>query len=119
MGFKLGREKRQIRNSKNTPIIKKDLADGILGEANNDGSIYVDKSVDLNSAMGRKVVAHEMQHIKDMKSGKADYGDDYVRWNSTTYPRENGKIKYKGKWHEEGSMVFPWEKSAKKAENKA
>lgn len=119
MGFKLGSEKRQVRNAQNTPIIKKNLEHGILGEANSDGSIYVDKSVDLNSAMGKKVVAHEMQHIKDMKSGKAAYGDSYVRWNGKTYARKDGMIKYNGKWLEEGDDSFPWEKSAINAEKKA
>ena len=28
--------------------------------------------------------------------------------------RKDGKIKYNGKWHEEGSKAFPWEKSAYK-----
>ena len=39
MGFKLGKEKRQIRDSKNTPIFRKNLDKGVLGEANMDGSI--------------------------------------------------------------------------------
>jgi len=51
--------------------------------------------------------------MKDMQSGKLSYGDDYVRYNETTYPRKNGKIKYNGKWSEEGSMNFPWEKKAR------
>ena len=116
MGFKLGRERRQIRNSKDTPIFKKNLEPGVLGEANMDGSIFVDHSVNLSSKKGQKIVAHEMQHVKDMKSGKASYGDDYVRWNGKTYPREDGKIKYDGKWSVEGASRFPWEKSAEKAE---
>ena len=119
MGFKLGSEKRQVRNAQNTPIIKKNLEHGVLGEANSDGSIYIDKSVDLNSAMGKKVVAHEMQHIKDMESGKAAYGDDFVRWNGKTHPRKDGKIKYNGEWLEEGDDSFPWEKSAIRAEKRA
>ena len=28
-----------------TPVIRKDLEGGVIAEANNDGSIYVDKSV--------------------------------------------------------------------------
>ena len=48
MGFKLGRERRQIRNSKDTPIFKKNLEPGVLGEANMDGSIFVDHSVNLS-----------------------------------------------------------------------
>jgi len=117
MGFKLGNEDREFKSSKNTPIFKKKLGKGILAEANNDGSIFVDHSVDLNSKKGKGVVAHEMQHMKDMKSGKSSYGEDWVRWEGTTYPRKGGKIKYKGTWSLEGSDVFPWEKVAKNAEN--
>tara|TARA_R100000951_G_C2581398_1_gene162058 strand:+ start:394 stop:756 length:363 start_codon:yes stop_codon:yes gene_type:complete len=116
MGFKLGSEKRQTRNSSNTPIVRKNLGDGILGEANMDGSIYVDKSVPKGSALEKKVVAHESQHLRDMSNGSLSYTDDYVRYNGTTYPRRDGKIKYNGKWSEEGSNSFPWEKKAVKAE---
>ncbi len=116
MAFKLGNEKRQIRNSKDTPIFRKSLPEGVNAKANDDGSIFVDHSVNLNSKSGQKTIAHEMQHIRDMKSGKAAYGEDWVRWNKTTYPRKDGKIKYKGEWHPEGSEVFPWEKVAIKAE---
>jgi hypothetical protein len=116
MAFKLGKESREYKSSKNTPIYKKKLDAGIKAEANSDGSIFVDHSVDLNSKKGQKIIAHEMQHIKDMKSGKAAYGEDYVRWSGTTYPRRDGKIQYKGKWHEEGDSSLPWEKAANKAE---
>lgn len=118
MGFKLGSEKRQIRNSKNTPIIRKNLDEGVLGEANMDGSIYIDKSVPKNSALEKRVVAHESQHLKDMSNGSLSYTDDYVRYNGKTYPRRDGKIKYNGKWSEEGSNSFPWEQIAVKAEKK-
>ena len=116
MGFKLGKETRRIRNSKETPIFRKNLDKGILGEANMDGSIYVDKDVPKGSALEKKVIRHESVHAKEMKSGKIAYGDDYVRDGKKTYHRKNGKIKYNGKWREEGSNVFPWEKRAKKAE---
>ena len=113
MGFKLGNERRQIRNSKNTPIFRKNLEDGVMGKANNDGSINIDKSVPPGSPLEKKIINHETQHMKDMSSGKLSYGDDYVRYNSKTYPRKDGKIKYNGKWHEEGSINFPWEKRAR------
>ena len=116
MGFKLGKETRRIRNSKETPIFRKNLDKGILGEANMDGSIYVDKDVPKGSALEKKVIRHESVHAKEMKSGKIAYGDDYVRDGKKTYHRKDGKIKYNGKWHEEGGNVFPWEKRAKKAE---
>ncbi len=97
-------------------VERKNLADGILGEANMDGSIYVDKSVKPGSAQDKKIIAHEGVHAKEISSGKIEYSDDYVRDGNSTFHRKDGKIKYNGKWHEEGSDVFPWEKRAKKAE---
>ena len=55
-------------------------------------------------------------NAKEMSRGKLTYGDEYIRDGNKTYHRKDGKIKYNGKWHEEGSMAFPWEKRAKKAE---
>ena len=81
-----------------------------------DGSIYIDKDVPKGSALEKRVIRHESVHAKEMKSGKIAYGDDYVRDGNKTYHRKDGKIKYNGKWHEEGSNVFPLEKRAKKAE---
>ena len=116
MVFKLGKETRRARNSKDTPIFRKTLDKGILGEANMDGSVFIDKSIKPGSAQEQKVINHEGLHAKEMKSGKIEYGDDFVRDGKKTYHRKDGKIKYNGKWHEEGSNVFPWEKRAKKAE---
>ena len=44
-----------------------------------------------------------------MKTNKLGYGDDYVKWEGQTFPRKDGKIKYYGKWLDEGSKEFPWE----------
>jgi len=116
MAFKLGRETRQVRSSKSTPIFRKNLAKGILGEANMDGSVYVDKSVPEGSALEKRVKAHEGLHAKEMEAGKIEYGDDFVRDGGKTFPRKDGKIKYNGKWYEEGASELPWEKRAEKAE---
>ena len=116
MGFKLGREKRGIKSSENIPVLRKSLNKGILGEANNDGTVFISKKLKPGSALERKTIKHETQHVKDMQSGILGYGDDWVRYKGKTYPRKDGKIKYNGKWHEEGSMNFPWEQKAKKAE---
>ena len=51
-----------------------------------------------------------------MQSGRAAFGDDWVRWEGKTFARKDGKIKYNGTWKEEGDKSFPWEKSAQKAE---
>ena len=76
-----------------TPVIRKNLAPGILGEANMDGSIYLSNEVEPNSKEETQVLLHEMRHSTDMKTGKLAYGDNFVRYNGITYPREtiNGK----------------------------
>ena len=98
-----------------TPVIRKDLEQGVLGEANMDGSIYLSNTVQPNSHEETQGLLHEMRHATDMKTGKLAYGDDFVEHNGITYPRETigGKdmIKVDGKWKEAGSD-FPWEKEA-------
>jgi hypothetical protein len=104
-----------------TPVIKKDLEGGVLGEANNDGTIFVDKSVKEGSPMYKEVVAHEMKHLDQMKSGQLSYDDNTVTYKGKKFLRKNGKIldPNTGKGHPEGSMKFPWEKEADKAGKKA
>ena len=103
-----------------TPVIRVPLEDGdnfeILGEANMDGSIYINENIMPGSHEERQVINHEMRHATDMKIGKLEYGDDYVKWNGDTFEREtrNGKdmIKIDGKWKEAGHEDFPWENEA-------
>ena len=123
MAFKLGNKplpgiarEGNVNKKHKFKVERKSLADGILGEANMDGSVYVDKSVKPGSAQDKKIIAHEGVHAKEIASGKIEYGDDFVRDGNSTFHRKDGKIKYNGKWHKEGSDVFPWEKRAKKAE---
>ena len=71
MAFKLGSENRDFKNSGNTRIFKKKLDDGILGEANMDGTIYVSNKVP--EAEVERVVVHETQHLTDMKIGRTTY----------------------------------------------
>ena len=97
------------------PVIRKKLDEGILGEANMDGSIFISDKIPPNSVMEEKVLLHEMRHATDMRLGKLAYNDDSVYYNGVTYPRETreGKdmIKVDGKWKEAGDD-FPWEKTA-------
>ena len=134
MGFKLGKGKRpsmyggEIRSKMRfgqeagsdasvpgTPVIRKPLAPGIMGEANMDGSIFISDKIVPGSEEERKVVNHEMRHATDMKVGKLSYGDDFVQFNGVIYPREtrDGKdmIKVDGQWKEAGDD-FPWENDA-------
>jgi len=131
MAFKLGRVRQPIANSgvvnrklsfktdeasiPGNEVIRKTLDEGILGEANMDGSIFISDQIQPNSPIEKQVLLHEMRHATDMKLGKLSYNDDSVYYDGVTYPREtrNGKdmIKVDGKWKEAGDD-FPWEKTA-------
>ena len=97
------------------PVIRKNLDEGILGEANMDGSIFISNKIQPGSSEENQVLLHEMRHATDMKLGKLAYSDDAVYYNGVTYPREtrNGKdmIKVDGQWKEAGDD-FPWERTA-------
>ena len=99
-----------------TPIIRTKLADGIMGEANMDGSIYLNEKLDPNSFEARQTINHEMRHATDMRLGKLEYGDDYIKYNGETFPRETIKgkdmILVEGEWKEAGDTGFPWELDA-------
>ena len=99
-----------------TPVIRVSLDEGIMGEANMDGTIYINKNIIPGSAEERQVVNHEMRHATDMKLGKLAYTDDSVTYNGEVYPRRtiNGKdmIIVDGVAKEAGSEDFPWEKQA-------
>jgi hypothetical protein len=99
-----------------TPVIRKPLDEGIMGEANMDGTIFINKNILPGSKEEAEVVNHEMRHATDMKIGKLSYGDDFVQFNGVTYPRKtiNGKdmIIVDGKAKEAGSSDFPWENDA-------
>ena len=136
MGFKLGTEKGNYAVSgeiktkfrfhqesgdpdvsvPGTPIIRKNLGPGIMGEANADGSIYINNSIQPGSELEKQVINHEMRHATDIKVGKLEYADDYIKHNGETFVREtrNGKdmIQIEGKWKEAGSPGFPWENEA-------
>ena len=99
-----------------TPVIRKRLDEGILGEANMDGTIFISDKIVPGSEEERQVINHEMRHATDMKLGKLAYSDDSVTYNGQVYPRKtiNGKdmIIVDGVAKEAGSEGFPWEKEA-------
>lgn len=90
------------------------LERGVAGKAHRDGTIEVDPN--LSPVEREKTIAHEKQHIKDIKAGKLDYDDNFVYWNRSKHKRKNGMIEYKGKMVEEGHPSLPWEKKAYNAE---
>ena len=99
-----------------TPVIRKSLEEGVLGEANMDGSIYISDKITPGSFDERRVINHEMRHATDIKTGKLEYGDDYIKYNGDTFARETivGKdmISVDGEWKEAGDHGFPWEVDA-------
>jgi len=66
----------------NTPVFKKALEGGILGEANNDGTIFIDKS--LKGKDKKEAVAHEKVHLDQMAQGRLQYDNNTVTWKKDT-----------------------------------
>ena len=99
-------------NFDNTPIYHVDMEDGVLGKANNNGSIIINKDVDPEKK--ESVIAHEKVHLEQMgcikdSSGKyrndLDYDDQNVYWKGKKYSR---------KQMQEGAKNLPWEAEAYK-----
>ena len=99
-----------------TPVIRVPLEEDIMGEANMDGSIYINKKIIPGSSEEKKVINHEMRHATDMKIGKLAYDDNHVMYNGERFERKdiNGvdSILVDGKWKEAGAHDFPWEVDA-------
>ena len=87
----------------NTPIYHVDMEDGVMGKANYNGTIIINKNLDAK--MIGKVVEHEMIHIDQMKRGDLDYDNKNVYWKGKVYPRSKMK---------EGAKNLPWEDEAYK-----
>lgn len=86
----------------NTPIYNVDMEDGVLGKANNNGTIVLNNKL-TDPEQIQDVINHEMVHIDQMKRGDLDYDDKNVYWKGKTIPRSSIK---------EGSAALAWEKEA-------
>ena len=120
MGFKLGSENREFKIPGKTPVFRKKLENGVNAEANNDGSIYVDSNIPVDSMKFKKAIRHERKHMEDMDTGKADYGENWVMWKDDVFFRkEIDGVKVidgpNGRWPE-GHPAHPWEQEAIQAE---
>ena len=80
-----------------------DLKDGVMGKANNNLTIIINKDVDPSRT--QDVIDHEMVHIDQMKRGDLNYDDDYVYWKGKKYSRKD---------MDEGNKTLPWEAEAYK-----
>ena len=86
----------------NTPILKVDMEEGVLGKANKDGSIHINKDV-TDPQQQKDIIAHESVHLDQMERGDLDYTDDKVVWKGKEYSRDD---------MDEGAKNLPWEKEA-------
>jgi len=98
MAFKMGTPPYEKNKA---PVYHVDMEDGVMGKANNNGTIIINK--DVSPEDEAKVVAHEEVHIDQMKRGDLNYDDENVYWKGKTYPRSKMK---------EGDSVLPWENEA-------
>ena len=85
----------------NTPVYHVDMENGVLGKANNNGTIIINKDVPCDKV--QDVINHEMVHINQMRRGDLDYDDKNVYWKGKTIPRSSIK---------EGAHNLPWEAEA-------
>jgi len=88
----------------NTPIYQVDEEEGVMGRANKNGSIVLNKN--LSPLEQEDVIRHEKVHLDQMEKGDLDYDDKHVYWKGKKMPRSK---------MDEGNKNLPWEKEAYKA----
>jgi len=98
MAFKLNNPPYTVDN---TPIYKVDMEEGVMGKANNNGSILISKN--LSPLEAEKVIDHEKIHLEQMQRGDLDYDNKYVYWKGKKYSRAK---------MQEGAKNLPWEAEA-------
>lgn len=89
----------------NTPIYSKDLDGEVLGMAQSNGTILIDRKLSPFELRKHKTIEHEKIHIDQMRRGDLNYDDKNVYWKGKVYPRSKMK---------EGAKNLPWEKEAYK-----
>ena len=97
--------KRSAFNMDNTPIYSTDMNNNILGMAQSNGSILINKNVSPLELEKSRTIEHEMIHVDQMKRGDLSYDDNSVLWKGKRYSRKN---------MDEGNKKLPWEKEAYK-----
>ena len=92
-------------NIDNTPIYSKDMDDNVLGMAQSNGTILINKNVSPLELKKNKTISHELVHIDQMKRGDLNYDAANVYWRGKKYPRSKMN---------EGAKNLPWEAEAYK-----
>lgn len=100
------------------PVFEKKLENGVIAEANRDGTTFVDSKASLKEK--KDSIDHEDIHHQQFLQNKLQYTDDSVMWKKDTksparvYKREGDSIVSPGKMGKEGDSSFEWEKEAYK-----
>jgi hypothetical protein len=95
-------------NVDNTPIYSTDMDNNVLGMAQSNGTILVNKNVSPLELKNSKTIEHEKVHIDQMQRGDLNYTDSHVFWKGNKYSRAD---------MQEGSRKLPWEVEAYKKQN--
>jgi len=93
---------KQKNNPLTTPILKVEMDNNVMGKANKDGSIHINKNISDPKEI-QDIVEHESVHLDQMQRGDLDYDDNNVIWKGKKYSRNDMK---------EGAKNLPWEKEA-------
>ena len=101
------------------PVFEKNLEDGIIAEANRDGTTFVNKNV--SAAKKKAAIAHEDIHHDQMLQNRLGYDDYTVMWKKDTksptrvYKRDQGMlIAMDGSEKGQEGDDFEWEEEANK-----
>ena len=89
----------------NTPIYSMDMDENVLGMAQSNGTILINKDVSPLELQKNKTISHEKVHIDQIKRGDLNYTDTHVTRKGKKYSRATMK---------EGSKKLPWEVEAYK-----
>ena len=86
------------------PVFEKNLEDGVIAEANRDGTTFVNKNASKEKK--KESIAHENVHHEQMRRGDLNYDEQNVYWKGKIFPR--------GPKMMEGAKNLPWEAEAYK-----
>ena len=116
--MRFGKQAGDVGSVPGTPVIRVPLQEGVMGEANMDGTIYINENIVPGSFQDKQTINEEMRHATDIKIGKIAYDDHSVTYNGEQFARMDidgvDSILVDGKWKEAGDPSFPWEIDAKK-----
>lgn len=101
------------------PVFEKNLDQGVIAEANRDGTTFVDSRA--SEKQKRDAISHENVHHEQMMQGRLQYNNEEVTWKKDTksparvYKRVGGALfSPAGKKLTEGDSSFEWEDEAYK-----